>query len=753
MDAFGAVVSDGGQTPVMGDADRDAARELSMRGVRPPVKVPGYEQEQFLGHGAYGEVWTAVNRNSGRRVAIKYFTRRGGLDWTALAREVEKLRYLFSDRYVVQLFEVGWESDPPYYVMEFMANGSLEDLLHTHRLSVHEAVNLFREIAVALVHAHDKGILHCDLKPANVLLDHDRKPRLADFGQSRLTNEMSPALGTLFYMAPEQADLSATPDARWDVYALGAVMYRMLVGEPPHRSDANVTSVATGTLDAQLNAYRKLILTSPKPKAHRDVPGVDSGLAVIVDKCLEPSPSKRFPNPQAVVTALDAWSLQRTRRPLLWLTGLTFAVLFLMMAIIGQYLFRTTVNTAEHGVESRTLEANRFAAQSEAKQFGAQIQLRWVQLEGVSRNARVRELLAMGDKLKADHAAALELDELLAPRKERSDRQFPDSDKSSLWFATDASGYQRGSAPTVESARHIYRGYRDYFHGLGEVASNNPPPPGIIQRPHRSVAYRRERPTGEHNWSVAFSVPVMSDEQPPKPLGIVGMTIDLADAPPEQTNRFAVLIDTRPDSKNGHRGLILRHPYWANLDHQSDPPMYYADAVVKWADAVAASDDDRTPFEGGAEYTDPVSVPYGDTPGQEAYAGLWIASVHRVRVGPERIDTGWVVLVQERRDEALQPVRDLQWRLGYVAMIATVVVLVLVALMWSGMVLVMDTSSRSPVTRLLRRWAGLPTGNTTTGGTVGFASTGSSLPSGATARAGGTATPNELAGGGRKPPE
>ena len=119
----------GGQTPRMSDADRAVARDLSLRGVRPPVKVPGYEHEQFLGHGAYGEVWVAVNRNSGRKVAIKFFTRRGGLDWAALAREVEKLRYLFSDRYVVQLFEVGWESDPPYYVMEFMENGSLEDLL------------------------------------------------------------------------------------------------------------------------------------------------------------------------------------------------------------------------------------------------------------------------------------------------------------------------------------------------------------------------------------------------------------------------------------------------------------------------------------------------------------------------------------------------------------------------------------------------------------------------------------------------
>ncbi|AMV28713.1 Serine/threonine-protein kinase PknB [Gemmata sp. SH-PL17] len=439
-------MSDSGLTPVMGETDREAARELSLRGIHPPAKVPGYDQEQFLGHGAYGEVWTAVSRNSGRRVAIKFFTRRGGLDWSALAREVEKLRYLFSDRYVVQLFEVGWESDPPYYVMEFMENGSLEDLLRTYRPTVHDAVTIFREVAIALVHAHDKGILHCDLKPANILLDHERKPRLADFGQSRLTNEVAPALGTLFYMAPEQADLSAAPDARWDVYALGAVMYRTLTGEPPHRNEPGATHVTTGTLDAQLAAYRKLIFSAPKPRAHRAVPGVDSGLAAIIDKCLEPSPSKRFANPQAVLAALDTWNLQRVRRPLLWVTGFTFVLLFFLMALLGQYLFRTTVNTAAQGVESRALDANRFAAQTEARQLGAQVQLRWVQLEAAARNQQLRELLQKGEQMKDIPGAGAKLDQLLAERKERGDKQFSDSEKASIWFADDAGGYQRGTS-------------------------------------------------------------------------------------------------------------------------------------------------------------------------------------------------------------------------------------------------------------------------------------------------------------------
>jgi hypothetical protein len=732
-----ATVSDTGLTPVMGDAERAAARELSLRGVSPPVKVPGYEQEQLLGRGAYGEVWTAVNRNSGRRVAIKYFTRRGGLDWAALAREVEKLRYLFSDRYVVQLFEVGWESDPPYYVMEYMENGSLEDLLRGHRLSVHDTVALFREIAVALVHAHDKGILHCDLKPANILLDQDKKPRLADFGQSRLTNELAPALGTLFYMAPEQADLAAPPDARWDVYALGAVVYRMLTGAPPHRNSDGAARVLTGgALEAQLTAYRKLILSAPKLSAHRSVPGVDSRLAAIIDKCLEPAPSKRFPNPQAVLTALEAWNLQRVRRPLLWITGMMFVVLFCLMGLFGQYLFRTTVNTAEQGVEERTLEANQFAAQAEARQFAAHIQLWWVQLDGLARNPQLRALL-QPEHPKNDPANGPKLDQLLAERKERGDRLFPAPDRSSMWFVDDAGGFQRGSAPPIPEHRYQYRGYRDYFTGLGERAPNSAPPPaGIIRGPHRSVAFRHEWRPGELVWSVAFTVPVMSDGSEPKPLGVVGLMIDLSEVAPERADRFVVLIDTRPDAKN-RRGLILRHPYWADLKGQKDPPLYYADAVVKWADEAAAAGHDLVPFPGN-QYTDPVSQPDGDTPGMSDFSGEWLAAVQRVRVGPEKIDTGWVVLVQERRDEALRPVRDLQWRFGYAGLVAAVVVSLLVVLMWLGMVTVMDTSARSPVTRLLRRWAGLPTSSAS--GTLAVTAIGGSSPPGAgTAR--GTATP------------
>ncbi|HIQ21442.1 MAG TPA: serine/threonine protein kinase, partial [Planctomycetes bacterium] len=216
------------RTQDQGGQERRRAREMSLQRRLPPADVPGYRPERLLGVGAYGEVWVAVEENTGRRVAIKFYSHRGGLDWSLLSREVEKLRFLSADRYVVQLIGVGWDSDPPYYVMEYLERGSLADRLQHQTLPVGEAVRVFRDVAIGLVHAHGKGVLHCDLKPANILLDQDEKPRLADFGQSRLSREQAPALGTLFYMAPEQADLRAVPDARWDVYALGALLYCML---------------------------------------------------------------------------------------------------------------------------------------------------------------------------------------------------------------------------------------------------------------------------------------------------------------------------------------------------------------------------------------------------------------------------------------------------------------------------------------------------------------------------------------------
>ena len=306
-------------TQLQGGDELERAAQLSRQRGYPPCDVPGYEPRRFLGNGAYGEVWVAIDRTTGRQVAIKFYLHRGGLDWSLLSHEVEKLVFLSADRYVVQLLDVGWESEPPYYVMEYVENGSLDERLRQHgKLPATDATALFREIAVGLMHAHGKGVLHCDLKPANILLDQDGKPRLADFGQSRLSSDQTPALGTLFYMAPEQADAKAVPDARWDVYALGAIFYTMLVSHPPHRHQESVTEIENEPLlDGRLERYRRLIESSPAPGEHRQIRGVDKRLAAIIDRCLAAEPRERFPTVQSVLDALDARARYRSLSPLM----------------------------------------------------------------------------------------------------------------------------------------------------------------------------------------------------------------------------------------------------------------------------------------------------------------------------------------------------------------------------------------------------------------------------------------------------
>ncbi len=368
------------RTQVQSPADRVKAQDLSLRKTQPPAKVPGYDPERLLGEGAYGEVWVATERNTGRKVAVKFYTHRGGMDWSLLKREVEKLAFLSADRYVIQLIEVGWDSDPPYYVMEYLGHGSLEERLNEQgALPTDEAIGLFREVATGLMHAHGKGVLHCDLKPANVLLDQDSRPRLCDFGQARLSDDQTPSLGTLFYMAPEQANLKqAVPDARWDVYALGAVFYCMLTGEPPYRSDDNVKRLeSANTLEERLTAYRQTLENAPKPAEHRKVGGVNRFLADIIDRCLATQPGRRYANVQALLTDLDEWQRRWTRRPVLILGTVVPLVLLGLMAIFGWKAFDSTMNLAAEGLTLRTNELHQLAATYAAPAVEAKIHKRW----------------------------------------------------------------------------------------------------------------------------------------------------------------------------------------------------------------------------------------------------------------------------------------------------------------------------------------------------------------------------------------
>ncbi len=283
------------------------------------LRVPDHDPIDYLGSGTYGEVLLYQERSTGRRVAVKFFTRGGGsLEWQMLQAEVKQLALMGDDPGIIQIKDVEPASQPPFYIMTYAEHGSLaKHLADEGPMPVREALRIFRHTAEALAYVHAKGVRHCDLKPGNVLLDARDRPLLADFGQAHLASDLSPALGTFFYMAPEQANLEPSiADTRWDVYSLGALMYALVTGQPPHEDQAMLQTLHnTASLSRRLQKYRDWVARQPSPAKHRRVKGMDRRLADIIGQCLEidpgPQTSRRRhrpgrPGPPAPASAAPA---------------------------------------------------------------------------------------------------------------------------------------------------------------------------------------------------------------------------------------------------------------------------------------------------------------------------------------------------------------------------------------------------------------------------------------------------------------
>lgn len=656
-------------TEIQGGMDRRRARDMSLQRGRPPTQVPGYEPEKFLGVGAFGEVWVATERNTGRRVAIKFYAHRGGLDWSLLSREVEKLAFLFADRYVVQLLGVGWDADPPYYIMEYLEKGSLADRIAQGPVPVDEAVSLVRDVAMGLVHAHGKGVLHCDLKPANVLLDQDGKPRLADFGQSRMSTEQTPALGTMFYMAPEQADMEAVPDARWDVYALGALLYCMLTGGPPYRTGETVDAFErTPDLNERLQHYRATISQSPPPSAHRDVRGVDKMLAAIIDRCLAVDPEHRYANVQEVLDALDSRASRLARRPMMVLGAIGPALLLLVVAWSAWRGFGSAVIRSEDALTRRALASNNFAAEYVAKTAAYELERRCQLVDGVaeSRGFRrhVAEMLAKPDVQKllttlsdpkrnpadmepqrkelcnrADLAALQkEFVSLVPPTAPAKEGEFVAS-----WFFCDAHGVSMLRTPEGRTLGRNFA-WRSFFHGRDrDMDSTWRPGPGEhITETTLSAVFQSQATS---RWIVAISAPVFDTTPQRKFLGVVAMTAEVGRFIlfPGDENQFAVLIDGR---EGEHRGLVLQHPLLDRLAaEQGRVPSRFKDCRVPAKMLQEKSLSERP-------YCDPVTA----FPEGAAYDRLWLAQMEPVRIRGR--ETGWIVIVQAAYDTAIGSTMD-----------------------------------------------------------------------------------------------
>jgi eukaryotic-like serine/threonine-protein kinase len=231
-----------------------------------------YRVERALGGGAMAAVYLAHDEELQRPVAIKILADQFASDdelRTRFLREA-KLASRLSHPNVVRVYDAGEAGDRLFIVMEYVAGSTLADC---GTLSHGEAVRLVRQACSGLQHAHDAGLVHRDIKPANLLLGDDGVLKIADFGIARAADatqltQQGTILGTAAYLAPEQA-AGETVGPAADIYALGAVLYELLTGRPPHPA---------GSLAELGEAQRAGAITPPRDLAPSVPPAIEAAV-------------------------------------------------------------------------------------------------------------------------------------------------------------------------------------------------------------------------------------------------------------------------------------------------------------------------------------------------------------------------------------------------------------------------------------------------------------------------------------------
>jgi uncharacterized protein (TIGR03067 family) len=338
-----------GQTSLWGPTDAEAAEA-------PPALAghPRYRQVRLLGSGGMGSVWLAEHRVMGRHVAVKVIRP----ELVAKAGAAERFRReaqaaaRLSHPNIVAAYDADEAGDSTLLAMEYVEGVNLADELRRRGpLPIAEACDAVRQAALGLQHAFERGLVHRDLKPHNLMRAADGTVKVLDFGLAVLGDGAGPGLtgggvvvGTPDYIAPEQAEDSHAADVRSDIYSLGCTLYHLLTGRVPFPDDSVLR---------KLDGHRR---DEPAP-VRRLRPEAPPALAAVVAKMMAKRPDQRYQTPAEVVAALEPFCrplpqpAPRLRRPLLRLAA---AALFAGLVLAGVAVYRVQTDNGEIVITSES---------------------------------------------------------------------------------------------------------------------------------------------------------------------------------------------------------------------------------------------------------------------------------------------------------------------------------------------------------------------------------------------------------------
>jgi serine/threonine-protein kinase len=259
-----------------------------------------YELRDTLARGGMATVYLAYDTKLQREVALKalpaYFAHEPEFS-ERFTREAQTISTLEHNA-IVPVYDFGEHELVPYLVMRYMVGGTLGDLLQTGPLTLPQAAPIVTRIARAIDRAHQRGILHRDIKPDNILFDEDNNAYLADFGivklaeSSTVFTQTGNILGTPAYMSPEQAQGQVKVDHRTDIYSLGVVFYEMMTGAIPYQADTPVGQAMMHVLE-------------PVPRIREANPDLPAGVQKIIDQAMAKDREARYPTARALARAVQ----------------------------------------------------------------------------------------------------------------------------------------------------------------------------------------------------------------------------------------------------------------------------------------------------------------------------------------------------------------------------------------------------------------------------------------------------------------